>query len=260
MLVGIPKEIKIHEYRVGLTPAGARELCAHGREVVVQTGAGSGVGLTDEAYMNAGAQLVDSADEVFAKSDLIIKVKEPLPQECQLLREGQMLFTFLHLAPNPSLTSLLLNSGATCIAYETITDSHGGLPLLAPMSEVAGRMSIQKAAHCLEKSQGGSGVLMGGVPGVAPANVLILGGGVVGLNAARMARRQAYDVAGSLRRNSSMSGAVYSTNSNPSVPIGLSQVWNSIACLRCRRPVGEFAISPAATSTSRCRARPSARP
>ena len=187
MLVGIPKEIKIHEYRVGLTPAGARELCAHGREVVVQTGAGSGVGLTDEAYMNAGAQLVDSADEVFAKSDLIIKVKEPLPQECQLLREGQMLFTFLHLAPNPSLTSLLLNSGATCIAYETITDSHGGLPLLAPMSEVAGRMSIQKAAHCLEKSQGGSGVLMGGVPGVAPANVLILGGGVVGLNAARMA-------------------------------------------------------------------------
>jgi alanine dehydrogenase len=187
MLVGVPKEVKVHEYRVGLTPAGVRELCARGHEVFVETGAGSGVGLPDDLYIRAGAKIADSAEQVFASAELVIKVKEPQPKECGMLREGQILFTFLHLAPDPKQARLLMESGATCIAYETVTDGRGGLPLLSPMSEVAGRMAIQEAAHCLEKSEGGSGVLLGGVPGVAPANVLVVGGGVVGLNAARMA-------------------------------------------------------------------------
>ncbi len=187
MRVGVPTEIKNHEYRVGLSPAGVRELCAAGHEVIVQTGAGDGVGFNDEQYLQAGAQLADDAESVFAAAELIVKVKEPQPHECQLLRPGQTLFTYLHLAPDPQQTQLLLKSGATCIAYETVTDSHGGLPLLAPMSEVAGRMSVQEGAHCLEKARGGSGVLLAGVPGVPPATVLVIGGGVVGLNAARMA-------------------------------------------------------------------------
>lgn len=187
MLVGVPKEIKVHEYRVGLTPAGARELCSRGHTVMVEHRAGEAIGLSDELYVKAGARIADSAEAVFAEAEMIIKVKEPQPEECRMLREGQILFTFLHLAPDPEQTRLLVESGATCIAYETVTDSHGGLPLLAPMSEVAGRMSIQEAAHCLEKAQGGAGVLMGGVPGVSPAKVLVIGGGVVGLNAARMA-------------------------------------------------------------------------
>ncbi len=187
MLVGVPKEIKSHEYRVGLTPAGVRELCAHGHKVLVQSGAGDAIGLTDKLYRTAGAEICDSAAKLFTTAELIVKVKEPQPEECRMLHEDQMLFAFLHLAPDPEQARLLMQSGVTGIAYETVTDLHGGLPLLAPMSEVAGRMSIQQAAHCLEKSQGGSGVLLGGVPGVHPADVLIIGGGVVGLNAARMA-------------------------------------------------------------------------
>ncbi len=187
MLVGVPKEIKNHEYRVGLTPAGVRELVHHGHKVVVESHAGSGIGLENEIYSAAGAEIVATAGEVFERADLVVKVKEPQPVECQMLREGQVLFTYLHLAPDPEQTRLLVASGCTAIAYETVTDDEGGLPLLAPMSEVAGRMSIQAGAHCLEKAQGGNGTLLGGVPGVAPANVVIIGGGVVGVNAARMA-------------------------------------------------------------------------
>lgn len=187
MLVGVPKEIKNHEYRVGLTPAGVRELVHHGHQVVVETHAGSGIGLENDSYAAAGAEIVDSAEEVFQRAELVVKVKEPQPVECRMLREGQVLFTYLHLAPDPEQTRLLVESGCTAIAYETVTDEDGGLPLLAPMSEVAGRMSIQAGAHCLEKAQGGNGTLLGGVPGVAPANVVIIGGGVVGVNAARMA-------------------------------------------------------------------------
>lgn len=187
MRVGTPKEIKVREYRVGLTPAGARELVAHGHEVLVETGAGAGIGLEDEAYRQAGAVVVSTADEVFAAADLIVKVKEPQPAECTRLREGQALFTYLHLAPDPLQARALIDSGCAAIAYETVSDGRGGLPLLAPMSEVAGRMSIQAGAHALEKAQGGLGVLLGGVPGVAPAEVLILGGGVVGYSAARIA-------------------------------------------------------------------------
>lgn len=187
MLVGIPKEIKNHEYRVGLTPAGVRELVAHGHQVVVQRDSGIAIGLSNKEYIKAGAEIVDSAQEVFAHAQMIVKVKEPQAVECKMLRPGQILFTYLHLAPDPQQTELLLASGATCIAYETVTDNKGGLPLLAPMSEVAGRMSVQEAAHCLEKAQGGRGILMGGVPGVEAANVLVIGGGVVGLNAARIA-------------------------------------------------------------------------
>jgi alanine dehydrogenase len=187
MHIGVPKEIKTHEYRVGLTPAGARELTRHGHIVTVQANAGIGAGLTDTAYREAGALVVDSAGAVFATADMIVKVKEPQPQEIAMLREEQILFTYLHLAADKTQTEGLMASGATCIAYETVTDSRGGLPLLAPMSEVAGRMSIQVGAHCLEKEQGGSGVLLGGVPGVAPGRVVILGGGVSGTNAARMA-------------------------------------------------------------------------
>ncbi|MBX9635338.1 MAG: alanine dehydrogenase [Magnetospirillum sp.] len=187
MRIGVPKEIKTHEYRVGLTPASVRELVHHGHEVVVETLAGDGIGCTDAAYRLVGATVVDTAAEVFAHADLVVKVKEPQPSEFGYLRAGQVLFTYLHLAPDPDQTAALLASGVTAIAYETVTDRLGRLPLLAPMSEVAGRMSIQVGAHCLEKEQGGIGVLLGGVPGVAPGNVAIIGGGVVGTNAARMA-------------------------------------------------------------------------
>ena len=187
MLVGVPKEIKNHEYRVGLIPGNVRQLVAHGHQVLVQKDAGTAIGLTDEQYVAAGARIVDTAEEIFAKADMIVKVKEPQPHECRMLRPGQVLFTYLHLAPDPEQTKLLQASGAICIAYETVTDARGGLPLLAPMSEVAGRMSIQAGAHCLEKSHGGIGILLGGVPGTPPAKVAIIGGGVVGTNAARMA-------------------------------------------------------------------------
>ncbi|HUS25252.1 MAG TPA: alanine dehydrogenase [Candidatus Binatia bacterium] len=187
MRIGVPKEIKNHEYRVGLTPAGVRELKSHGHEVVVETGAGAAIGLGDDHYRKAGAEIAPDAKSVFASAGMIVKVKEPQPDECRMLREGQVLFTYLHLAPDPDQARALLKSGAVAIAYETVTDARGGLPLLAPMSEVAGRMSIQAGAHALEKAQGGLGVLLGGVPGVAPAEVLVLGGGVVGYNAARVA-------------------------------------------------------------------------
>ncbi len=187
MRVGVPKEIKNHEYRVGLTPPAVRELAARGHEVFVETWAGEAIGLHDELYARAGATIVPNADEVFAAADMIVKVKEPQPIEIKRLRKGQALFTYLHLAPDPAQTRALLESGAVAIAYETVTDARGGLPLLAPMSEVAGRMSIQAGAHCLEIAQGGRGMLLGGVPGVPAAKVVILGGGVVGTNAARMA-------------------------------------------------------------------------
>lgn len=187
MLIGVPKEIKVHEYRVGLTPAGVRELMAHGHAVIVQRAAGLGIGIPDAQYAAAGAELVDSAEEIFARAEMVVKVKEPQPAECALLREGQVLFTYLHLAPDPAQTQALIDSGCVAIAYETVTDGRGGLPLLAPMSEVAGRMSIQAGAHAMEKAQGGNGVLLGGVPGVAPADVIVIGGGVVGYNAARIA-------------------------------------------------------------------------
>lgn len=187
MLIGVPTEIKNHEYRVGLTPASVRELTHHGHSVLVQAGAGAAIGLDDEHYEAVGAKIVPDAATVFARADMVVKVKEPQPQECAMLRRGQILFTYLHLAPDPKQTKLLLDSGAVAIAYETVTDPRGGLPLLAPMSEVAGRMSVQAGAHCLEKAQGGRGVLLGGVPGVPAAKVVVLGGGVVGTNAARMA-------------------------------------------------------------------------
>jgi alanine dehydrogenase len=187
MLIGVPKEIKAHEYRVGLTPASVRELIAHGHQVVVQAGAGAGISLTDDHYRHHGAEIVPTAEAVFAAADMIVKVKEPQASEIKLLRSGQVLFTYLHLAPDVPQTDGLLKSDSIAIAYETVTDHRGGLPLLAPMSEVAGRMSIQAGAHCLEIAQGGRGMLLGGVPGVAAARVVIIGGGVVGANAARMA-------------------------------------------------------------------------
>ncbi|MBC7655662.1 MAG: alanine dehydrogenase [Frankiaceae bacterium] len=187
MLIGVPKEIKNHEYRIGLTPAGVRELVANGHQVVVQHDGGKSIGLSNDMYRKAGAEISESAADIFARADMIIKVKEPQPDECAMLRPGQLLYTYLHLAPDPDQTKALIASGCTAIAYETVTDRSGGLPLLAPMSEVAGRMSIQAGAHALEKAQGGSGVLLGGVPGVMPAEVLVIGGGVVGINAARMA-------------------------------------------------------------------------
>jgi alanine dehydrogenase len=187
MLIGVPKEIKNHEYRIGLTPAGVRELVANGHQIMIQQQGGEAVGLNNGLYLAAGAEIVSEAAEIFARAELLIKVKEPQPQECKMLRPEQTLFTYLHLAPDPKQTKLLVDSGATCIAYETVTDDAHTLPLLAPMSEVAGRMAIQEAAVCLEKSHDGSGVLLGGVPGVEPGNVVVIGGGVVGLNAARMA-------------------------------------------------------------------------
>ena len=187
MLVGVPREIKTHEYRVGLVPSSVRELVHHGHRVIVETQAGTGIGCTDDAYIAAGAEIVGDAAEVFRRAEMVVKVKEPQPRECAMLRSGQILFTYLHLAADKAQTEALLASGAVCIAYETVTDRRGRLPLLAPMSEVAGRMSVQVGAHCLEKNQGGSGTLLGGVPGVPAARVVILGGGVAGTNAARMA-------------------------------------------------------------------------
>ena len=187
MRIGVPKEIKNHEYRVGLTPAGVRELKAHGHEIWVEKGAGLGIGIADDQYVKAGAKMIGGPAEIFAKAEMIVKVKEPQPKECKMLREGQVLFTYLHLAPDPEQAKALVRSKCVAIAYETVTDARGGLPLLAPMSEVAGRMSIQAGAHALEKAQGGLGVLLGGVPGVVPAEVVVLGGGVVGYNAARVA-------------------------------------------------------------------------
>ena len=187
MLIGVPKEIKVHEFRVGMTPSSVREAVVHGHAVIVETRAGAGIGASDDDYRNAGAQVTDTAAEVFARADLIVKVKEPQAAERKMLRANQVLFTYLHLAADRAQAQDLLASGAVCIAYETVTSPTGGLPLLAPMSEVAGRLAIQAGAHCLEKSAGGMGMLLGGVPGVAPARIVILGAGVVGTNAVQMA-------------------------------------------------------------------------
>jgi alanine dehydrogenase len=187
MKIGVPKEIKIHEYRVGLVPAGVRELVNAGHQVLVQTGAGAGIGFDDSHYQAAGASIAQRAEDVFSASELVIKVKEPQLTECKMLRSGQTLFTYLHLAADPAQAKALVASGATAIAYETVTAADGSLPLLTPMSEVAGRMSVQVGANCLQKANGGFGVLLGGVPGVAPAKVVVLGGGVSGTHAAEMA-------------------------------------------------------------------------
>jgi alanine dehydrogenase len=187
VLIGVPREIKVHEYRVGMTPSSVREAVAHGHRVIVETQAGAGIGASDDDYRKAGAEVVGAAADVFARAELVVKVKEPQATERRLLREGQVLFTYLHLAPDPEQAADLIASGAVCIAYETVTAPSGGLPLLAPMSEVAGRLAVQAGARCLEKSAGGMGTLLGGVPGVAPARVLILGAGVVGTNAAQIA-------------------------------------------------------------------------
>lgn len=194
MRVGVPKEVKVHEYRVGLTPASVAELTAAGHEVIVETQAGMGIDFSDQDYVDAGARIASDAAATFAAADMIVKVKEPQAQEIALLEPRHTLFTYLHLAPDPDQAHGLINSGATCIAYETVTSRSGMLPLLKPMSEVAGRMSIQVAAHYLEKEQGGRGVLLGGVPGVAPAKIAILGGGVSGINAAQMATGLRADV------------------------------------------------------------------
>ncbi len=187
MRIGVPREIKTHEYRVGLTPAGVRELTAGGHEVLVEAGAGAGAGMSDRAFEAAGATLASSAEAVFDAAELVVKVKEPQLEECARLRRDQVLFTYLHLAADPEQAKALLDSGVTAIAYETVMSPDGSLPLLTPMSEVAGRMALQVGAQCLQKSAGGSGVLLGGVPGVAPAKVVVLGGGVAGANAAEMA-------------------------------------------------------------------------
>ena len=187
MIVGVPKEIKPQENRVGLVPGSVQEVIRAGGIVLIEKNAGMGIGISDKDYIAAGAEVVDSAAEIYERAELIIKVKEPQPLECKWLRKGQTIFTYLHLAPDPQQTQLLIDSGVTAIAYETVTQADGGLPLLTPMSQVAGRMSIQAGAHCLEIAQGGSGVLLGGVPGVSPGNVVVIGGGVVGSNAARMA-------------------------------------------------------------------------
>lgn len=187
MLIGVPKETKVRESRVGMTPAGVRELVEHGHRVLVEHDAARGVGFDDDTYAAAGAEIATCADAVFSRAELIVKVKEPLAEERRRLSAGQTLFTYLHLAPDAAQTSDLLASGATCIAYETVTSALGGLPLLAPMSEVAGRMSVQAGAHCLEMPQRGRGILLGGVPGVEPASVVVIGGGVVGSHAVRIA-------------------------------------------------------------------------
>ena len=194
MIIGIPKEIKMHEYRVGLTPQGAKILTKSGHKVIVETHAGDAIGFSDQDYQNSGADIVQQAGDVFEQSELVVKVKEPQEVECRMLSKGQTLFTYLHLAADPTQTELLLASGATCIAYETITDDNGRLPLLQPMSEIAGRMSIQSGAHHLENTQGGSGVLLSGAFGVGSAQVLVLGGGVVGTNAAKVALGMGADV------------------------------------------------------------------
>jgi alanine dehydrogenase len=187
MRVGVPKEIKTHEYRVGLTPGAVREYVAAGHGILVETDAGAGIGATDDHYRKAGAEIAGSAREVFASSEMIVKVKEPQPSEWVQLREDQILFTYLHLAPDPEQAKGLMRSGCTAIAYETVTDAHGGLPLLAPMSEVAGRLAIEAAGAALKRYAGGRGLLIGGVPGVQPARIVVIGGGVVGTHAARMA-------------------------------------------------------------------------
>ncbi len=187
MKIGCPTEIKPQEFRVGMTPNAAREAVNHGHDVIIQAGAGAGAGFTDEDYIAAGAAIIDTAEEIFATADMIVKVKEPQAVERKMLREGQLLFTYLHLAPDPDQTHDLLASGCTAIAYETVTDDRGGLPLLAPMSEVAGRLAPQVGAYTLQKANGGRGVLMGGVPGVGPAKVVVIGGGVVGTHAAKIA-------------------------------------------------------------------------
>lgn len=194
MHIGCPKEIKPQEFRVGLTPNAAHEAVSHGHKVTIETGAGIGAGFTDDDYIAAGASIADAASDVFAAADMIVKVKEPQAVERKMLREGQILFTYLHLAPDPDQTHDLMASGATCIAYETVTDDRGGLPLLAPMSEVAGRLAPQVGAWTLQKANGGRGVLMGGVPGVGPARVVVIGGGVVGTHAARIAAGMGADV------------------------------------------------------------------
>jgi alanine dehydrogenase len=224
MLIGVPKEIKNHEYRVGLTPPSVRELVAHGHRVMVETLAGAGIGAPDADYQKAGAEIVASAEEIFRRAEMIVKVKELQPTEYVRLREGQILFTYLHLAPDPEQVKALVKSGAVCIAYETVTQPGGGLPLLAPMSAVAGRMSIQVGAHHLEKAHGGRGILLGGVPGVPPAKVVILGAGVVGTHAAQMAAGLRAEVvvidrsADALQRIDAMLGAnvktVYSNRDN----------------------------------------------
>jgi alanine dehydrogenase len=187
MLIGVPKEIKNHEYRVGMVPASVYELIHQGHQVIVETDAGSGIGFSDDDYLAMGAEIAQTAEDVFTRAEMIVKVKEPLAEERARLKAGQILFTYLHLAPDRAQTEDLINSQAICIAYETVTSEGGGLPLLAPMSEVAGRMSVQAGAQCLEKSHGGSGLLLAGVPGVSPAKVVIIGGGVVGSNAAKIA-------------------------------------------------------------------------
>ena len=187
MLIGVPKEIKDHEYRVGLTPDSVNEVVLHGHEVIVEQGAGAGIGAEDADYVEVGATIARDAMAVYERAEMLVKVKEPQPHEREMLRAGQVLFTYLHLAPDPRQTADLVESGAVCIAYETVTSPAGGLPLLAPMSEVAGRLSIQAAAHALERVNGGKGILLGGVPGVLPAKVVIIGGGVVGTHAAHIA-------------------------------------------------------------------------
>ncbi len=194
MRIGVPREIKNHEYRVGLTPDSVLEFVTHGHEVVVETGAGAGIGSDDEVYRAAGARIVASAAEVFDTAEMIVKVKEPQAGERAMLKPGQVLFTYLHLAPDPDQTRELVQSGAVCIAYETVTDSRGQLPLLAPMSQVAGRLAIQAGAHCLERAHGGCGILLGGVPGVESAKVVVIGGGMVGENSIMMALGMAADV------------------------------------------------------------------
>jgi alanine dehydrogenase len=194
MLIGVPKEIKVQEYRVGLTPTNVREVVAHGQDALGETGAGAGIGITDQDYEAAGATIVASAGEIFERAEMIVKVKEPQASERKQLHKGQILFTYLHLAPDPAQAEDLLASGATCIAYETVTSKTGGLPLLAPMSEVAGRLSIQAGAYFLEKAHGGLGVLLGGVPGVDPAKVVVIGGGVVGRHAIHIALGMGADV------------------------------------------------------------------
>ena len=194
MRIGVPKEIKNHEYRVGLAPSSVRELVSHGHKVMVQVGAGAGIGADDDWYQRLGAQIVDDPAEIFAAAEMIVKVKEPQAKERAMLRDGQILFTYLHLAPDSDQTADLVKSGTICIAYETVTSPHGGLPLLAPMSKVAGRMSIQAGAYCLEHPHGGLGMLLGGVPGVDPAKVVVLGSGVVGTHAAHIAVGMGADV------------------------------------------------------------------
>jgi alanine dehydrogenase len=194
MLIGVPREIKNNEFRVGMTPESVAVAVMHGHQVMIETAAGAGIGVSDDSYRAVGASVVDSASEVFSQADMIVKVKEPQAVERKMLRPGQILYTYLHLAPDPEQTRDLIDAGAVCIAYETITDDHGGLPLLKPMSQVAGRLSVQAGANALEKECGGLGRLLGGIPGVAPARVLIIGGGVVGFNAAQMAVGMQADV------------------------------------------------------------------